>query len=242
MKVATLALIAITALGLVAVLVPDALLARYPASDVRIVGELPNDARREVERALGEMRLDLTSGADVKHELDARPWVHHTSVRVAWPNRLDVEVVPQRPVALWNSTEFLNEAGEVFASPYYDRKLPQLRGPPARAGDVMAQYRELARMLAATSLEIETLTLDDVGRWEFETDSGMRVLLGRSDTFARMRRLVTVMAGSDFAARDGDVLVIDARYAHGLAVRYAAAGAPGEELATHMNTKTEMSL
>ncbi len=242
MKVATLTLIATLTLGLGAVLVPGLLLARYPASDVRIDGELTADAEREVRHVLSGMRLNLASGADVKASLDARSWVYRTNVRVAWPDRLDVEVIPQRPVALWNANEFLNDGGEAFTSPYYDRKLPQLTGPPARAGDVMARYRELARMLASTGQLIEALSLDDVGRWEFETDTGMRVLLGRTDTFARMSRLVTVMSGSDFAARKGKVLVVDARYAHGLAVRYAAAGMPAEGLATNVNTKTEMSL
>lgn len=252
MKVATLTLVATLILGTAAVLVPDLLLARYPATDLRVTGELTADARREVETTLAGINLDLTSGPVVKAQLDSAPWVHHVNVRIAWPDRLDVEVIPQRPVALWNTDEFLNEAGEAFRSPYYDRKLPQLRGPPERAGEVMAQYRELARMLADTGQTIETLQLDEVGRWEFESSGGIHVLLGRTDTFARMRRLVRVMQSEGFAGRAAEVRLLDARYAHGLAVRYVdedvAEGArgpavPATGLATNnINTDREMSL
>ena len=247
MKVATLTLVTTLLLGLGAVLIPALLLARYTATDVRVSGELTVAARRDVQATLASMRLDLTSGPRVKSLLDAEPWVHHTNVRISWPDRMDVEVVAQRAIALWNADEFLNEAGEAFTSPWYDRKLPQLRGPGEQAGEVMAQYRELTGMLAETGQTIEVLTLDDVGRWEFESSSGMRGLLGRAETFARMRRLVRVMASEQFSSRSGDVSLIDARYAHGLAVRYESAHGSLERSAdrratNNTNTNREMSL
>ncbi len=232
----------LVSIGLVAgvVLLPDLLLGRYPVLDIRIEGVRRDDVLREVHEKIAVMAPTLADADRVKAKLDGLAFVHHVDVRMAWPDRLIVSVQLQRAIALWNTEHFLNEAGEPFASEYFDRKLPQLYGPPDAAGAVMAQYRGLSKMLAGTGQTIEVLNLDELGRWEFENNLGIHVLLGREDTFARMRRLVDVLAAPAFGPRLAAVSVVDARYAHGLAIRWRTTDE--EELVQNTNTRTEMSL
>ena len=60
-------------------------------------------AKDELERMLGIKRGDLMLYVDVdeaRARLESLPWVKSASVRRVWPNRISVQVVERRPVAL----------------------------------------------------------------------------------------------------------------------------------------------
>ncbi len=197
---------------------------REPAdlSRVAIRGEL--DARQQ-ERVAAVLRerdasdLDIESVREVIAGLD---WVYEARVMRRWPDGLVIEIVKEVPIAWWNDDAFINAEGKVFVSPYVDlSNLPQLYGPNGAEGDVMQQFQILAKALSRVEQTIDTLKLDDRGSWQFETNEGIRVMLGKEDIMDRVQRFLFVFERVGLADRVDGIEQIDARYPNGLAVSWA---------------------
>jgi cell division protein FtsQ len=145
------------------------------------------------------------------------------TVRRVWPDRLQIQVVEQRPVAYWGTDALLNDRGLAFrpAPASFPSGLPRLAGPLGSERRVLLRYRDLSARFAERNLRIAELELTARRAWRLRIDGGPRVLLGRSDFDRRVERLVRVLdrvAGPADAAR----AQIDLRYTNGMAVRLGA--------------------
>ena len=220
--------------GLVLVAAALLWLARSPWLNIRAIqleGELDRNSVATI-RANATPRLhgnllaiDLERA---RAAFEAVPWVRQATLRRVWPDRLAVQLVEHRPVALWQGDDgnarLVNDRGEVFEAnvgDVEDDKLPEFSGPEGSAAQMLSLYRRLEPLFALHTMQPVALQLSGRGSWSLELDSGATVRLGRGseDELAERseRFLRSVSQVTERFQRDLEYA--DLRHADGYAVR-----------------------
>ena len=226
-------------------------LSRAPWLNIRVI-QLEGDLQRNNVATIRANAAPRLAGNVVSLDLDraraafeAVPWVRQATLRRVWPDRLAVQLVEHRPVALWlaedGSERLVNDQGEVFEAnlgDVEDEALPQFTGPDGSAASMLSLYRRLAPLFAAQGLPLQTLRLSGRGSWSLQADTGARVQLGRGsedEVVARSERFLRTLG--PLTERFGSALEqADLRHADGYAVRLRGitttvvpAGAPAKK-------------
>lgn len=217
---------------------------RLPLRVVEINGNfdrLDRDEIRETVRGAidgGFLAVDL---AAVRHAVREMPWVAEVSIRRVWPDRLQMHVTEEQPLARWGDDALINTGARVFRpkSLAGHDAMPRLRGPDGSETRVVDFYRVVAPALAARGLQLRELALDERRHWwlhlmatgghagsdaggdgaQAGPDGDLVVSLGREDLERRLAQFLRVYPS--LAADDARRPVrIDMRYAHGFAVRW----------------------
>lgn len=192
---------------------------QVPVNSLIVQGEhrfVEQDEIRQSVLALPEVGNFFTLEVDrVQQQLQALPWVYQASVRKQWPDSLRVYIVEQPVAAFWNEDALVNTHGEVFEADRGTLELIQLSGPEDEAPRVLEEYRRLQPLLAERGYEIRRLHLTPRFSWELTLSDGVRLILGRDDIEARLKRFVNVYPGIVGRER---VAYLDLRYDTGLAV------------------------
>lgn len=193
----------------------------FDVSYVAVTGNIVAAQRAEVYSELLAHRNNIAGIDDIKQILDRVSWIRQVDVMRRWPNRITVTVIPESPIAVWNSNAFLDDRGVVFRSPFLSGAgLARLDGPTGSEDEVMEQYQQLAKALGRLGRSIGTLKLDERGAWDFTTEGGIRVMLGKDDIMDRFQRFLLVLDSKQLAPRVADVSRIDTRYSNGVAVSW----------------------
>jgi cell division protein FtsQ len=180
--------------------------------------ELEFVVRRELSGTFFTMNLE-----SARASLAKLPWVRNVSLRRQWPQRLEVTIEEHVPFGRWNDTALVDTFGSVFAADY-DGALPQFAGPPERAAEVAARYREASAALAPLRLAVEAVRLSARGGWQITAKGAsnrLAIELGREEPSARLERFVAVYERTIGAlARAGTSIEhVDLRYRNGFAAR-----------------------
>lgn len=168
--------------------------------------------------------------ARTKAAFEAVPWVRRAVVRRIFPNRLQVVLQEQQPMAYWggdNDSTLLNSFGEVFEANTGDvdqSGLPHLSGPSDQSADVLAMYQTLAPMFKPLDTTLARLDLSAHGGWRAQLASGAVIELGRGsvdELTARVQQFVGTLP--QLAARYGRTAAAvesaDLRYPDGYALK-----------------------
>jgi cell division protein FtsQ len=195
-----------------------------PVASVVIRGELPFTSRAEIKASLLTLDLQNFFKLDVdqvQKNIEALPWVYSASVRKQWPDTLQLYVVDQRPVALWNDDFLLNERGQAFQADKarITGDLPSFFGPEGSELVAMDNYRNLSELLAYRELAIKELILSERFAWQLTLNDGVKLQLGREERVKRIQRFIDVYQ-QIYAHQSDDKVIdyIDLRYDTGLAV------------------------
>lgn len=212
----TLASIAVLVLGIWQVL-------DKPVRGFVIEGELSALEREQLEQTLaaedvgGVLSTDLSG---VLARLKQLPWARDVSVQRRWPDQLAVTLHRARPVARWGTREYVSAFGDLLSLPDEYVGLPHFEVAVSTPLQAMKVYQLLDQIAARAGLVISTLAQNQQGEWRLQLDDGPDVLLGGEDLNERMHRVLMVhrrvLADTDKTAE-----YIDARYANGVAVRFA---------------------
>lgn len=196
----------------------------FPIREVRIEGDLVH----LTESAFREHLVDLTDAGlfsvDV-HALRTRlmgePWVRNISIRRVWPDTLTLHVTEQVAVARWNEGAAVNAWGEVFDPPDADLELglPQLFGPEDSVAEVIAMVHMLDTALRPLGLRADSVRLTAQREWWLGLADGRTLVLGRTQTEARLRRFVSAF-NAHLGARWPDIRRVDMRYPNGFSVQW----------------------
>lgn len=154
--------------------------------------------------------------------VEAHPWIANASVRRVWPDTLVIEVIEQRPVAIYNDTLYLGLSGDLFEPPTpVTKALPRLYGALSETMQVYSHYGVFADRFADVSDVVSVARGNDLG-WDVTLENGVRVRLGRTDTLGRLARARDVMQRLD-AEQLQQLQEVDARYGNGVALAWSAA-------------------
>lgn len=208
-----------------------------PIRAVRVAGDLRHVSRQALESvvapyaARGFFRVDVDA---VRRAVRQLPWVKTVSVRRAWPASLHIAVIEREPIARWRTRGLIGRDGTLFfptdAGAF--RGLVRLAGPEGSEPQVLAHYREFARVLAPIGSGIRAVHLDARGAWKLQLDDGIELVLGRSPERDHLARFARALHRA-LASRLDRIERIDLRYANGFAVRWKPAAGTGEQQHTH---------
>lgn len=129
---------------------------------------------------------------NTRHAFEKLPWVRKASVRRHFPWQLEVDLEEHVALAQWNSTEFVNTYGEVFAAVSEDQALPKFIGQPGTAAEVLQMYRTFGEQIAPLKQEIAHISLSPRHAWQLRLNNGMVLELGREQSQQRLARFVAV--------------------------------------------------
>ncbi|MFD1384957.1 cell division protein FtsQ/DivIB [Rhodanobacter aciditrophus] len=205
---------------------PDQVAADDPMFDVRVVeiaGDLkyadPIALQQYYDQLLGDGLFDR-SMAELTQFAQQPEWVDRAKIRRVWPHSIRIEVTEHRPLAFWNERQVLTAEGKVIAPKNLpDLPLTSLVGPADTETVVLDQFSLISQMLSTSSLKVVKLELEDRGAWDIWFDNGIGVKLGRNDVLDRLGRFVAVYK-SDLSGRIDQISSVDARYPHGVAVKW----------------------
>ena len=195
-----------------------------PIRSITLAGELKYVDPAELQALLksevdeGFFSIDL---AAIKQRLEALPWIYQVSLRRIWPDRLQITVEEQRPIARWGDRALVNRYGDIFdASPREtDLELPVIFGRRDRCQALIREFNEADEMLYPLGLKLVSLTEDERGDQRLLLANGTRVALGRKHRFERLQRLVASYRGT-LQPMIADVSTLDLRYPNGFAVKW----------------------
>jgi cell division septal protein FtsQ len=207
------------------------------AGDLRymvVFGDIGEGERDQIRRVVLAMENALSDIDEVRTRVEALSWVAAAEVQFNWPDELTINVHPERAIAYWNESAFINKEGVAFQSTFHAGiDLPHLYGPEAQIDDVMRRYLEIRRALP--DFLIEMVEVRARGAVAFELRAGWQVLLGSNDVSERLQRSVVVINRLERMGVEPTNTRIDARYTDGVAINCPI---PTTEvlLTTHQNS------
>lgn len=116
------------------------------------------------------LQLEL---ADLKSQLEKNPWIDTVAIARVWPDKLNVRVVEQQPIAQWGKKGFLNMRGDIVEVEKTTKiqSLPLLQGEDRYAQEIMSQYLRVGKLLAQQEMALAAVELDDTRAWTFTLQS-----------------------------------------------------------------------
>ena len=175
-----------------------------------------------------------------RHAFEKLPWVRKVSLRRHFPWSLEVDIEEHVALAHWNSAEFVNTHGEVFAAEVTpgvldasrpslygeaNQTLPKFIGQPDTAAEVVRMYIVFGEQLAPFKQGITQISLSPRHAWQLRLSNGMVLELGHEQPQQRLARFVAVQKadgkGQGAEGRNMERYV-DLRYRNGFAVKRAA--------------------
>lgn len=147
-------------------------------------------------------------------------WVSNVSLRRVWPNKLEIAIQEQKPIAWWNNNELITAECKVFTPPpdTFPKNFPHLQGPYDSAFLILKRFQHFSQELTSLHVVITTLTLTNRHAWSLTLNAHAKVYLGREkidQRFAQLVHLYPEIIGS----RTNQVNRIDLRYPNGLAIQ-----------------------
>lgn len=195
-----------------------------PIRSVSLTGELRYVDPQRIKQVLsddvnqGFFSIDL---ARIKQRVESLTWVYQVSLRRIWPDRLQVNIEEQRPIARWGGSALINRYGDIFeANPdVYGLELPTIAGPAERSDDLIKAFGAADVQLYPLGLKLVALTEDERGDQRLLLASGVQLALGRAQRKQRLQRFVASYRNTIKPMID-DVASFDLRYANGFAVKW----------------------
>ncbi|HEU4708970.1 MAG TPA: cell division protein FtsQ/DivIB [Methylophilaceae bacterium] len=208
----------------------------FPLREVRVEGQLHHVTREQLKLIVDKhlngnfFTVDLMKARDAFEKL---PWARNVSVRRRWPDRLEVSIEEHKALARWGNIALVNTYGELFHAAS-DSDLPVFYGPGDGVREVAEQYAVYSGILKNSGLRIEQLVLTPRRAWEFTTEQGMVVELGREQMEARLQKFAGVYQ-STLSGLGVKISYADLRYPNGFAVRKPS-GSHGQKTVMHKST------
>jgi len=159
----------------------------------------------------------------VRAEFEKVTWVRSASVRRIWPDRLEISLEEQEPLARWGTDALINTHAEIFHADYAG-DLPHFVGPVGSEREVADAYRDFSDILAKAELKPKEILLSPRRAWQVKLASGMVLDLGRVEMRERLTRFVAVSKQvPELQERKGRA---DLRYSNGFALKLTGTALP----------------
>ncbi len=195
-----------------------------PIRSVTLAGELRYVAPEALQALLqsevdqGFFSIDL---AAIKHKVESLPWVYQASLRRIWPDRLQVTIEEQRPIARWGDEGLVNRYGDIFevSADAVEMELPVIMGRRDRCKMLIKDFTRADALLYPLGLKLVSLSEDERGDQRLLLANGTRLALGRKHRQERLQRFVASYRNT-LQPLIADVDRFDLRYPNGFAVKW----------------------
>ena len=212
-----LALLAITIFGFIYISV------NQPVTSIKIQGDFKRVSIKRVDSILSELMNQgfLTiNQSKYKNRLENIDWVKSVRINKVWPNKINVLLIEDDVIGLWNKKLLLNSSGELYNldQRVVPKELIQFFGPDDRVNDVYERFNLYNDELVTRGILIEKIELNLRGSWEITIRPSIKIKLGEKDTQERFERFLTIW---DQSLLENFELIsyIDLRYREGFVIK-----------------------
>ncbi len=193
----------------------------FTIDKVMVYGDLHYLSHEQVNELVKDAVGKNLIGLDIKAYHDqilSDPWIASVDLKRQWFHELDIYLVEQQPVAIWNQTEMLNSSGEIFSP----KQIPEedwvyLTGPDDKAKEVLLFYQNVAPQLTANGFKVKEIILDNQDSWSILLDDDLLLIMGSEELDERLARFLR--QSPDRNVLDA-ISYIDFRYKNGFSVKW----------------------
>lgn len=195
---------------------------RFPVTRIEVTQPLRHTTEAEIQAAAhARIRGNFfsVSTEEVRAGLEELPWVRRASVRRVWPDRLQVALEEQVPLARWGDDALVNIYGERFPG-HASEPLPLFFGPAGTEREIALRYARFSEILSPLGAKLERVIVTARYAWQLRLSNGLHIALGRDveQGEARLRKLVAVYPAT-LGKIAGPHDFVDLRYPNGFALR-----------------------
>ena len=194
-----------------------------PITSINIEGDLKRISKKGIETVVLELQNQgflLVNQSKYKDKLEAIDWVKSVKINKQWPNTINLIVIEDDVIGLWNERLLLNSSGELYAldQRVVPDELIQFFGPEDRENEVYTKYKLYNDELATRGILIEEIQLGLRGSWVITVRPSIKIKLGKEDTEERFERFLTIW---DQSLLENFELIsyIDLRYSEGFVIK-----------------------
>ena len=143
------------------------------------------------------------------------------NVNKKWPNTLQVKLIEQKAVAIWNQNKLLNEDGNIFSVTSTDdlNSLPEIYGSDSQAKEILVKFTRFQELLTTTGFDIKAANISPRGAWIIDLSNEIRLNIGTQNQDSRLIRLVETWIKL-LKTNSNMPEYIDLRYTNGYAVKW----------------------
>tara|TARA_B100000029_G_scaffold482106_1_gene531769 strand:+ start:275 stop:1027 length:753 start_codon:yes stop_codon:yes gene_type:complete len=194
-----------------------------PLTSIKIEGDLKRVSTKRVDSIVSEIMNQgfLTiNQSKYKDRLENIDWVKSVRINKEWPNKINILLIEDDVVGLWNQKLLLNSSGELYNldQRIVPKELIQFSGPDDRVNDVYEKFNIYNNELVTRGILIEKIELNLRGSWEITIRPSITIKLGGEDTQERFERFLTIW---DQSLLENFELIsyIDLRYTEGFSIK-----------------------
>lgn len=217
-----------------------------PISSVAIEGQFNYVDKATIAVIVESMIGDSFVGENIdviKHKLHNISWVDDVLLSRQWPDRLQVVITEQVPIARWGDDSFINVRGELIQinDNAVLAHLSKLSGKKEDAQQIMREYAMLTNVFQPYGLAVKQLEKSQRGVWKLHLDNEWNVVLGQGNIFSKIQRL-THLFDKKILDKTADIDTIDIRYPNGLAVQWGVATREKMKMNKDNNTPEKLTM
>lgn len=193
----------------------------WPIENIEVSGRLsvwqPEQIAEQVSWVKGESFFSLDM-KQVYAGVVGMPLIQQVVVRKKWPGTVEVRIVEDVPMALWNNDQILSVGGHISTTPsgLDTTGLTKIEGKEVNADTAMRYFRRIQQNLTEKELKIDRLSVNAVGAVEVRLSNGWLVKFGRQYFEERLHRLELLLA----KLPQEKVRSLDLRYGKGAAIEW----------------------
>ena len=195
-----------------------------PIDSINISGDLKRVSIKAIENntnnVLNKGFLSFNASV-VKKKIESLDWVQSVEIIRVWPNKIDIRIMEESLLGVWNNDLILNSSGKLYVvdKRSVPENIPQLNGPKGSEREVMNLFIKIDTLLTGRGLYLEAITLDARGSWSFTVKRNIEINLGKTEINQKLERFFLALDQS-LLAKINKVSYIDLRYSEGLAVAW----------------------
>lgn len=199
-------------------------LVSMPIDRVGVAGDLNHVDRESLVERVQPLLVDgfvFVDLAAIRRSVVELPWVFDAAVTRQWPDKIEIRITEQKPIAQWSTKGYLNHRGEFFPSAMMKdlAPLPLLSGDESQMQRVMENFGAFSAALRGQNLQLAALAVDDRGNWRAEISGGATIVLGGDQVMEKIQRFIRAYQ-LELSSKFDAVAKIDMRYSNGFAVAW----------------------
>lgn len=194
---------------------------------VQVTGDLQHldkESLKPIIEPFAATNLFLLEAKELEAELEFNSWIYSASLTKLWPDKLEITIHEERPIAFWGEDSMLNEFGEIIDAELPEKvgELPVLFSPNDNGRGMVENYLQVQQWTKDFPLKISEFREDSRGSWQLKLANGLTVNIGRVQQEKRLRRFV-VGYKRELMDNISKVHTVDLRYTNGFAVKWKSA-------------------
>ena len=150
------------------------------------------------------------------------PWAQSVVIQRIWPDILQINIIEQVPLAVWQGNQLINAQGILFTPDpkTFPPGLPQLFGANTQLQLVLQMYQQVMLDLLPLNLTVTQLVVSPRNSWSLTLSNGIQVVLGHEDVPTRWQRFIRLYPQL-IAPKVTHIKQVDLRYPDGFAIQWS---------------------